>query len=371
MPDATNAGRKRLMQKLFYTILALTAAGLEATASAPVYVSVPKMIGYAEAIGIGTVSSLESMGPESAETYWQPNASVTVNLDELLRGRLPATIKAAIRRDNWSNTDLKIGDQVLIFVHSTDTRERHTLDGHADVFEAAQGFIPVDSIPPEAVAAIRRSIEIHQPEANAPRLPGQGLPDAAAEPFFDLLKSSDVRVRRWAMNKTVSTLAVTVRVREVLVAALEDSDVSVRRGAASWLAFQEYGWKFKLMEWRPPEDDPIAAKMDLLFHADELLRGLTAGLPLRGKIDAMAEQLAQRTASEASTRPYRFRASQENGVVPILAPGQDTADPVIQFVIAQFRFFDWKRIPRLPLVFQLDAWTDDKAYPYIFIVSAD
>jgi hypothetical protein len=173
------------------------------------------------------------------------------------------------------------------------------------------------------------------------------------------------------MTRALSDFAVTPRVRKALVAALDNTDPTVYRGAALSLAFNDYNWRFKIAEWDPPSDDPVAAKIGGILEADEILRGLSAGsAQARQKVDDIAKLLAGRPRGSDS-RPYRFQVSREGHVEPILAPGQDPNDPIIQLVKEQYRYFDWKRFPRLPLTFQLKTWTADKAYVYIVLLTAE
>jgi hypothetical protein len=360
-----------MARAIFCFLGAFVAGASIAVADRHLVASLPEMMAVANAITIGRVMQIDPLPPPRPKepALWRPNCVVTIAIEEMLRGQLPKQVKAEIRSDRWENPSLKLNDRALVFIGQLTRFERHLPEGYVEVFGVGEGFVLLSSVPPEGLAAIRKSLAAYRPPPVESRRVRPTFSDEAAKPFVALLQSKRVEVRRWAIGKVIEDIELTPFVEKSVIAALDDPDVNVQRCAVHDLAFYRYALTSDISKWHPPASDPVAAKVLARLEADEILSGLYMG-PEHPELNAreIAELLARRPRPEAASKPFRFRVSREGKVEPILTPGQDGSDPVIEFVLMQLKHFDWKRVPKLPLAFRLDTWSADKPYLYLTLV---
>ena len=205
-------------------------------ASAPRYCPLVSRIAYSEAIVMAEVVRTKRLPVAPPETIWRANTSATLRVTEVLRGDVPKTLTARIAVSEPK--PCKVGDKVVLFISKLND------DGSVDVFEGAQGFVPLyvlehlwkdaqtDQILYRSVLRLI-ALEDHHDLKNMNQPPR--FSPAGEAVLFDLLKSDNARVWQYAVS-CLSDLSISDDTARQLVTLIQETDDMARNAAVAYVA---------------------------------------------------------------------------------------------------------------------------------------
>ncbi len=205
-------------------------------ATAPRHRPLVTRIAYSDAIVMAEVVRTRAIPVAPPETIWRANTSATVRVTEVLRGNVPKTLTARIAVSEPK--PCKVGDKVVLFISKLND------DGSVDVFEGAQGFVPLDALEhtwedAQTDRALYRAVlrlialEDHHDAKNT-RQPPRFSPAGEAV-LFDLLESDNAKVWHYAVS-WLSDLSISDEMAQQLVALIQETDDLARNAAVAYVA---------------------------------------------------------------------------------------------------------------------------------------
>ena len=232
-----------------------------------------------------------------------------------------------------------------------------------DAFEAAQGFMVLADLGRleneqdrlDALAAIRSSIKNHRPEKGMKSYGWSPvLNDAAAKPYFDLLKSKSSALRRWAIQRGVNYVQITPYIATNLIGLLSDHDRTLARSAARHLMQHRYLPASKKLR-------EFAAKDDELGHK---IRCYLQGRKIEDALDNLNQEaqtrilphVPDRAKSPAASTSIDFSVSKTGE----LRHNETSRADVLAASAVQVELekVDWKKMEVRPFRFDVFVWRD-------------